>query len=477
MKQITLVEASAGLHKPGIFTRHSCFEPLALEYLSAVLEREGYKTTILQQRGEPSSEFLKKIFETKPDLVAFSTFTHSFPYSKYLAEMVKRTDNRIYTIFGGVHVSSIPESVGDKSIDFAVLGEGEYTLLDLVKTLENSGNLEDVTGIAYLDNGIKITKQRERITDLDELPFPSRPKKILEKTKIHTLMYPTKSEQRGVASIAYSRGCLFGCSYCASKNVWGRQVRWRSAKNVVDEIESLQEGFETNTLFFTDLTFNLNKERVIELCDEIRRRNIFVNWYAMLRATSPDGSLLVDEELIMKMAEAGCRKVSYGLESFIPKIQEQYNKKGDLSVLRRVLEIGDQIGLINKANLIIGEPRYETIETLEATKTLLIDLPLDELRISFLTPFPNTSIYLECEKEGRITTRDWSSYSSDEPILKLDNLTKEELIKAREAIFSSFYQNPNYLKRVELKVKLFPHLRKSYEEYFDFLKRKGGIRN
>ena len=472
MENITLVEASAGLYEPGVFTRHSHLEPLALEYLASVLKKEGYKTNILQQREEPADKFLKKILGTKPNLVAFSTFTYSFPYSKNLAGMIKGTNNKIYTVFGGVHVSSYPQSIDDKAIDFIVLGEGEHTLLDLVKTLDNGGRLENVNGIAYWDDGIKITEPRKRIENLDELPFPLRPKTILEKTRINTLMYPTKSEQKGVASIAYSRGCSYGCSFCASKNIWGKTVNWRSVKSIVDEIEELQRQFRTNTIFFTDLTFNLDKGKVLELCDELTKQKISVSWDAMLRATSPDGSLLVDKGLLEAMKKAKCAKVSYGLESLISEIQEVYNKKGEINALKQILELGNSIGLINKGYLIIGEPKLETKETLDYTKEILKELSLDELRISFLTPFPNTSTYFECEQEKRIITKNWAKYTSDEPILELDHLNKEELIEARKKIFREFYQNSSYEKRMKSKIKRFPHLKKSYDEHLQFLEQK-----
>jgi radical SAM superfamily enzyme YgiQ (UPF0313 family) len=286
-------------------------------------------------------------------------------------------------------------------------------------------------------------------------------------------MYPTRSEQKGVACLAYSRGCPYGCSYCASKSIWGKIVKWRSAKNTVDELKQVQRRFGTNTAFFTDLTFNLEKDKVLELCREITEQKISVNWYAMLRIVSPDGSLLVDEELLDAMKKAGCSKIGYGLESLIPEIQEKYDKRGEINILEQVLDYGNQIGIINKAFLIIGEPRFETRETLELTKELLRGLSLDELRISFLTPFPNTLTCFESKQEKRMLTKDWSRYTSDEPILKADNLTREELVEAREEIFKDFYQNPNYEKRIRFKVKRFPHLKKSYEEYFEFLEKKG----
>src|SRR3989344_2295999 len=186
IKNITLVEANGGLWKPGVFTRHSSFESLALEYIGAVLKQEGYNVKILQQKNKPINGFLQNILTTKPDLVGFSTMTYNFPLSKSLANIIKENNN-IPIVFGGVHISSHPESIDDKAIDYGVVGEGEYTFRDLVKALDNGQDPRKIKGIVYWDDGVKFTGLRERIEDLDELPFPLREKESLKDTIINSV--------------------------------------------------------------------------------------------------------------------------------------------------------------------------------------------------------------------------------------------------------------------------------------------------
>ncbi len=477
MRNITLVEANAGLWKPGIFTRHSSFEPLGLEYIGAVLQEEGYNVNLLQQKNKLADKFLQEILDTKPDLVGFSTMTYNFPLSKSLANVIKETDSNIYTVFGGVHISSHLKSIDDKAIDFGIIGEGEHTFRDLVKALDNGQNPKKVKGIAYWDNGVKFTGPKERIENLDELPFPLRTRENLETATINSIMYPSRSEQKAVASIAYSRGCPYGCSYCASKNIWGKTVKWRSAKDVVKEIKELQKKFGTNTLFFTDLTFNVNPKKVYEICDELKHQKIDINWYAMLRIADPDGRPLADKKFLKAMKDSGCSKVSYGIETVIPEIQKDYNKPLSLEGIREILEVGDSIGLINKGYFIIGDPRIESKETVEKTKKIISGLPLDDIRISFLTPFPGTDLYEQYKSENRITTDDFARYSSDELILRLDKINKNDLEEAQRDIFTSFILNKNYENRRKSKIKRFPHLKKSYDEYFKFLESGGNYQN
>jgi radical SAM superfamily enzyme YgiQ (UPF0313 family) len=290
-------------------------------------------------------------------------------------------------------------------------------------------------------------------------------------------MHPSRSDQNAVASIAYSRGCSYGCSYCASKNIWGKNVKWRSAKNVVKEIKELQKRFGTNTLFFTDLTFNVNSEKVYELCNELKKQKVDINWYAMLRIADSNGRPLANKKLLKAMKDAGCSKVSYGIETVIPEIQKDYNKPLSLEGIREILEAGDSIGLINKGYFIIGDPRIESKETLERTKKIISELPFDDIRISFLTPFPGTDLYEQYKSENRITTDDFARYSSDELILRLNKINKNDLEEAQRDIFTSFVLNENYGNRRKFKIKKFPFLKKSYEEYFGFLKSKEAIKN
>jgi len=452
------------------YTSPSNLEPLGLEYIAAIAEKEGHNINLLQQVDEPEDIFLKKIFDTQPDVVAFTTMTYSYPSAIKIAKKIKDKNKNIITVFGGIHVTSVPASIKEECIDFIILGEGEYSFRDLINTIEFDGDLSKVKGIAYKNEGggIKINEYRERIENLDELPFPYRLSEILAKTNINTIMNPPLSKQKGVAQILYSRGCPYGCSFCASRNIWGDKIKWRSAKNVVEEIKELQKRFGTNAIFFADLTFNANPGKVYELCNEIKNQKVDIKWYALLRIATPSGRSLISEELLTLMKNTGCSKVGYGLESLTID-EKSYKKFIDLNTLKQVLEYGNNLGLIQRGYLIIGHPS-ETKESLELTKKRLMELPLDDLRVSFLAPFPDTSIYHEYKLKGIITTDDWERYTGNEPILKLDNINKKELEQIRAEIFSSFFNNSNYKKRIESKIKKFPNLKDGFYEFLTCLK-------
>lgn len=470
--KITLVEATRGLWDTGISIRHTSADPLGIEYVGAVAKKHGYDVSILQQRKESNKEFLEKIIATEPDVVGFSTMTYNFNYSKEIATALKSKINPII-IFGGYHITALPEEIENSPIDFAVIGEGEYAFLDLLNNLDNP---KKVKGIAFYDYNKKkliITEPRERINNLDELPFPLRYKEFIKDNKTTQIGYPTPNKQV-LVQISYSRGCYFNCSYCASKKQWGCGVKFRSAKNLVDEIKYLQANFGINYLFFTDLTFNSNPKKVQELCEEIikRRKSKDIKdfyWYCMVKPLST-----FDPKLYTLMKSAGCSRTAFGLEVLNDIVLKKLKRRHTLEETINTLKITDSIGLINRGFLIIGHPE-ETKESIKKTKEILKkEIAVDEIRISFLTPLPGTELYEKYKmKPSELITTDFSRFTTDEPILKIKNLTTEQLLEERSKILKDFYESDEYRKRVYEKIKKFGHLEDSYEYFFKLLRKNG----
>lgn len=475
--KVTLVEVDPGLWKTGIYTRHSAVDPISIEYIGAVARKEGHNVKILQQRIESADDLVDKILAQEPDLIGYSCMTWGFPFAKELATRIKEK-RKVINVFGGYHVSAVSEEDVakdiDETIDFVVLGEGEYTFRDLLNCLKYGGKPEEVRGIAFRKNKkLIVTEPRQRIKNLDELPWPIRTKEYLEGNQIVSQVYPVPAEQKGVAQIAYSRGCPYHCSYCASPTLWGSEVRHRSARDVVGEIEYLQKEFGTNFIFFNDLTFNLNKKKVYELCDEIKRRNIEIYWYAMCR---PDP----DENLLKEMKEAGCTRIAFGVEALSDSTLEKALRGHSTREAIETVKISDSLGILTRAFLIVGWPeeQYKNLEDyVNKNNSMLKEYArngLDGTRVSFLTPFPGTPLYTYCKQNNLFLTKDFSRFSSDEqPIIKLKGINPEELIKARERIFKAFYASDEYSQHIEEKIKRFPHLKGSFSQYLKSLNASG----
>ncbi|MEO0127658.1 MAG: radical SAM protein [candidate division WOR-3 bacterium] len=470
-KKIVFVELNEGLWKPGTFLRHSSIEPLAIEYIGAIAKAEGCEVKIIQQQQKSDEEMLQEIINFSPQLVGFSVMTYNYPASLTLARKIKQYNPKILTVFGGYHPSFFPEIVKENAIDFVIIGEGEETFKEFLQSLNSDTNFKKVKGLAFYDGKIHINEPRERIKDLDLLPNPLRDYNILKECRISGLNYPPLSKQNSVAQVLYSRGCPHNCTFCCSPFLYSRKVFFRSPEKVVDEMQEIREKYGTNYFYFADLSFNLNKQRVIALCNEIKKRKINTNWFCMCRVDN------IDQELLRIMKDAGCSRIGFGIDALYEKTLNKVKpgQKITMDKAKMALELTNSMGIIIRTFIIIGYS-WETKEDLENTKEILKTLPIDELRIGLLTPLPGSAIYEEFKKEGLILTDDFSKYTTEEYIIKNPDFTPEAMAEFREKLFREFYQSKECEKRKREKLKKYPHLKQSYDEFFEFLNEKGILR-
>lgn len=470
--KIALIELNEGLWKPGTFLRHSSVEPLAIEYIGATAKSEGFEVKIIQQQHRLDQEVFQEIIDFSPQLIAFSVMTYNYPASLSLSKKIKQHDPKILTIFGGYHPSFCPNIVKEEAIDFVIIGEGEETIRELLKVLnEKRADFTKIRGLAFYDGKLQINGSRERIKDLDSLPNPIRDINILKECKISGLNYPPLSKQRCVAQILYSRGCPHNCTFCCSPFLYGNKVYFRSPKKVVDEMCEIKEKYGTNYFYFADLSFNLNKKKVIELCNEIKNRNLNTNWFCMCRVDN------IDEELLRNMKEAGCSRIGFGIDALNEKTLNKVKPRQKLTMekTQKALELTNAMGIIVRTFIIIGYP-WETRQDHEKAKEILKTLAIDEIRVGLLTPLPGSAIYEEFKKQNLILTEDLSRYTTDEYIIKHPDFSPEEMTEFREKIFKEFYQSKEYENRKKDKLKKHPYLQQSYDEFYKFLTEKGVLR-
>lgn len=459
--KVVLVDIDIGRWCPGSYQRTSILEPYSIESLGASLRDEGVEVVLLLFQNNNSLEIASSILSQSPDIVGFSVLTKSFNISRVVAKKIKNISSDTLIIFGGSHPSLMPEIVQLNEIDIIVIGEGERVLIDIVKAVIKGESYKNVKGIAYWENGLRITSLQHRIRNLDGLPWPIRVKEWMKKSRPALPIYPSKNERNGTAQITYSRGCKYKCTFCASPMMWRHVVLWRSAKEVVKEVKYLRDTYDINFLYFTDLTFNFSPLKVYELCDEFIKQEVKINWscdFRFLESTPSD--------MFMRIANAGCSRIAWGIESVSDNTLSRIMKKQSLRLISHLLKLSNQAGIINRAFLIIGFP-WETKEDMIKIPEILRNLPIDSLKILFLTPFPGTPIYEQYK--DLLITDNFDHFTTDEPVLSVPNLSKENLIEIRMTILKKFYDSAEYINHWKMKVKKFPHLRKSYDEFFSFL--------
>jgi len=391
--------------------------PLGIAFLGAALERAGVEVKVLDLVVYPYS---KKILESvlkkfNPHFVGSTAVTMSFDNAIKVISDVKSINPDIYTVMGGPHVTFCARETMEAfpELDFVVLGEGEETIVDLVAMSENGRKWDRIDGIAYRDgSNLHCIDVKKTSIDVNSLPLPAR--HLLPLGRYRALNMPI--------SLTTSRGCPFKCIFCVGRKMVGATVRYRSAKPVVDEMESLNNlGFPQINI--ADDLFTANKKHCIEICDEILDRGLKIKWSSFARVDT------VSPEVMKKMKKAGCDSVSFGVETANEEILKTIRKGITISQVTDAVKMCNDAGIQPSASFILGLPG-ETPETLK--ETVEFGKKLKKMGVIYgfhlLAPFPGTRIREEAEEYGiRILTNDWREYHANRAIVETVSVKKNML--------------------------------------------------
>ena len=390
---------------------------LSLSYLGAVLQREGVEVEVLNllTARYSANKIKRKLEEYRPHVVGTSCATMSYPTASRVLKACKRFDPSVVTVIGGPHVSFTAKETLEHApwIDIVVCGEGEETLAALIRALEGGASLRGVPGIAFREDGaIVLTETRPPIEDLDALPMPAR--HLLPLSKYRALGAP--------ASVITSRGCPYKCIFCSGPRLFGRRVRFREPKLVVDEIEYIHKELGFDKMNIVDDTFTINHRHAREVCQEILRRGLKFQWNVFARADT------VTEDILKIMKEAGCVWLLFGVESASPEILKTIKKGTTPDGVRRGVKLSAEAGIKVFNSFIIGLPG-ESPET--AQQSLAFAQELDKqygakYGFHLLSPLPGTELYERPEDYGlRILSRNWAKYDANEPITETATMKPE----------------------------------------------------
>jgi len=407
--------------------------PLGIAYMAAVLEQNDIAVEIIDAAAlEMSWETLEsEIKRVSPQLVAVTALTPTIDKALRTAELAKKTCPQATVVMGGYHPTFNYQEMLEKDyVDLVVMGEGEYTMLELVQTLEEGGDLKNVKGIAYQD---VVTPPRPLIEDLDELPFPARHLLPMDHYKILNMKLHT-------ATLISGRGCPMQCSFCASAALHGNKLRMRSAQNVVDEMEHLIKDHDAGMIAFMDDTFTLKPSRVAEICDEIIKRDLDTYWGCTARADT------LSDELLQKLSDSGCITLFLGVESADQQQLDRVNKQITIDKIRQAFKLSRENDIRTIASVVLGMPG-DTKESIERTIKFVRELNPSYALFSLATPYPGTRFYQEAVQDNLIKVKDWSKYTLLSPVLETVDCSLDELKKMQKKAFRQFYLRPVYLMK------------------------------
>lgn len=429
--------------------------PLGLLYLAGYLENyTSHQVEVLDSQVEQISykEIEARIREKMPDVVGITALTFTLIDVLKTAKVAKNISQEIKVVLGGPHVYIYPEeTISFKEVDFLVLGEGELTFTELVNHIDDLERLKKVKGLVFKSNGkIYQTELRELMTNLDALPHPAR--HLVPYKKYSSLM----AKRQPITTMITSRGCPYKCSFCARPHL-GKQFRARSAKNVVQEMQECV-NLGINEFLIYDDTFSIDRQRVLDICDEIMTKKLDIGWDIRVRVDT------VDEEMLKKLKQAHCERIHYGVEAGTEKILKVLKKGIHLEQVKEAFRLTKKVGISTLAYFMIGSPT-ETKEDILQTIKLAKKLNPDFVHITITTPFPATGIYKKGLEEGIIKQDFWREFAlapteNFQPQYFEENMTSAELMELINYAYLSFYTRPTYILKELLQVKSFPELKR-----------------
>jgi radical SAM superfamily enzyme YgiQ (UPF0313 family) len=415
--------------------RHQLYLPIGLAYLAAVLEDRGHEVTVVDCPALDLDEtaLKTKLSSIEPDLIGITSMTPTIQSALMACQVAKEACPESMVVLGGPHATFMDEQVlaQEKSLDVVVRGEGEETLLELAQNVSNPKGLKDIQGITFRkDESFVRTPNRQFMENLDDLPLPGYKFFPLEKYRLFG---------RRMLPIITARGCPSQCSFCTSAQMFGKGFRARSPKNIVDELEWLRDEHGADAFTFYDDTFTLNRNRALEICDEIKRRKIGLPWDCQTRVST------VSKEILDKMRNANCQQVFFGVESGCQTILDAVKKGTTVEQNERAIKLAKDAGLFVAVSVMVGYPG-ETPEMLHETIDLIQRAGPDDIYICVATPYPGTELRRVVEQNGWKMSDDWGLYDTITPVFENPNLSAEDVRKLRTCFYNSFY-SPMYVLR------------------------------
>lgn len=391
--------------------------PLGLAWISAVLKREGFKTIGYDQQieGQDVNKLKKIIEEVQPKIIGVDfhaqvSFNHSMDVVKYL----KKDFPEIVVIAGGQQATFRPEPIlTEGQVSYVVLGEGEFIVVDLVKYILNlpgAKTPEEIPSLMYQKNGQIVTNERApRIKDLDSLPLPDRD------------AFDWKRYPQWV--IITSRGCPYRCAFCSSKSFWGKTTRYRSADNVLAEMDQLVNKYGITDIAILDDTFTLKKSRVMEICQGIIERKLPVKWACGTRTDQ------IDEEMLSIMKKAGCAQISFGLESANQATLDLIQKDVSVEQQRQGILMAKSVGLHTRVSVMLGLPG-ESPKEIRNTLNLLLETEPNEIQLYPIMPYDGTGFSEDREHFGiAVCNTNFSDWKKDSlaPVAQSQHLSSQQI--------------------------------------------------
>ncbi|MEM7202643.1 MAG: radical SAM protein [Planctomycetota bacterium] len=421
----------------------SLVEPLGLCYLAAAAKEAGHVVAVhdmVSTRHADVDRLFTELDAFDPQVVGLTAMTNAFGRALALARAVKARYG-CTVVVGGWHVSGDPDGVLDPAIDFAVIGEGEDTFVELLGWLDGSpAALADIKGIAYERGGRAVVHERRaRRRDLDALPRPDRTGLPLHLYQVPALLSAPLSRMRTL-TIQASRGCPYRCTFCQTPSIWTNLWTRRTPAAVVDEIEDLIDEHGVDSIWIRDEEFTINRRWVLAICRELMRRHLpdRLRWGSFCRVDD------IDREFAVQLAEAGYCYGFLGIDSGDPESRARIQKEYQQEEAERAFALFRELDITSHGGWIIGFP-WDTRDNLEQQFAWIRSLPVDMLTVTYALPFAGTPFGEQIRRDGLALSTDFERFSEKEPVVRTPHIPTAELMRLRSRFIRRFYLRPGHL--------------------------------
>jgi len=408
----------------------------SLAYLAAVARRAGYTVDVVDciALGMNWDQYLSYYRACNPKWVVVSAISSVMTNDVYATYLGKRYGSK--TVVVGPHVTALPEETlrAFPSVDFGIVGEAEATMEELLRAVDQGGELSRIKGLVYRDRAdIRVTEERPFIEDLNTLPIP-----------LHELLpidqYELPYIGRRYTFVLHSRGCPNACYFCRQNVMWKSKPRLRSPESICEELAYLDRLGARNIMFHAD-TFTQDRDNVIGICRAILDRGLKPRWICNARVDR------VDQEMLGWMKRAGCWMINFGIESGVQEILTRSNKgdKATVEAARDAVLMAKAAGIKVWGYFIIGLPG-ETPDTIRQTSRFARSLPLDIVNFAVGAPYPGTVFHQQAAADGWLEGHDWEDFDQNySAIVNYPGLSSAEIMRGIRRCYLDWFLRPRGL--------------------------------
>jgi radical SAM superfamily enzyme YgiQ (UPF0313 family) len=382
------------------------YVPLGILYISAYLEGQGIENHVIDSTFISPEQQWEQLVKFSPDVIGIYVNLMTRQYVVKLIQRIRAYAGTQHTkiILGGPEVRNHAQNWLQAGAHVLVVGEGEITFHALVTQWKAEADLYQIAGIYFNDasGNMHFTGEREKIKHIDVLPFPNR-----KKVDLHNYLHAWK-QRHGINAISIStmRGCPYTCHWC-SRAVYGSSYRRRSPEKVVAEMESIQQQYAPDTLWFVDDVFTISHKWLESFAELIQAKNITLAYECITRADR------LDEHVIGLLKKSGCMRVWIGAESGSQRIIDAMDRRVEVGQVQEMIRLTRRHGIEAGTFIMLGYPGETEDDILQTVQHLKAAIP-DQFTITTAYPIKGTELYTEIQ-DAVINNPDWAT-SSDRDI-------------------------------------------------------------